>query len=162
MGAARAVAHWHFATINRYQTDSVAHFRHLYVFRSVNEVSTSHGALISVVVGGREATTCPSLGAQSRLLHVSWGLFELCSNACIGAIPSDVTSAGPVVLPYTLSSQSSTITSLVILGKRASSRMVYLSSRRGSAHNEGQSAFVSSRLEVSIMYFYNRYRGVMR
>ena len=145
-------------------TDSVAHFRHLHIFRSTNEVSTSHGTLVSVVVGGREARTCFSPRELSRLLYVSRRLSEPCSNTLVGANPSDAIFAGAVVLPYTLSSQSSTITSLVILGKRASSRMVYLSSPRGSAHNKGPSAFVSSLSKdlVSIMYFYNRFHRVIR
>lgn len=125
---------------------------------------TSHGTLVSVVVGGREARTCPSLRELSRLLYVSRGLSESCSNILVGANTSDGIFAGAVVLPYTLSSQSSTITSLVILGKRAISRMVYLLSRRGSAHDNGQSDFVLSLSEtlVSIMYFYNKVHRVIK
>ena len=127
-------------------------------------MSTSHGPLVSVLVGGREARTRPSLGEQSRLLPVSRGLSEPCSNTLWGANSTNGTFAGAVVLPYTLSSQSSTIASLVILGRRASSRMVYLSSRGGSVYRDGQLAFSSSFLEdeISIAYFYNSFDGVIR
>lgn len=145
-------------------TDSVVHFRHLYSFRSMNVVSTSQGVLVSVVVGGREARSRPSLGEQSRELEVSRSSSEPYTDSFVGPNSSEGDLVGAVVLPYTLSSQSSTITSLVILGKRASSRMVNLSSRAGSAHSDGQPAFVLSRLEVvvSIMYFYNRVHVVIR
>ena len=139
-------------------TDSVAHFRHLYTFRSVNVVSTSHAALFSVIVGGREARTCPSAGEQSLVLHVSRYLFAPWSD------PADGGFDGAVVLPYTLSSQFSTLISLVILGRRANSRMVYLSSRAGSVHEGGRPAFVvSSRPEgwVSIISFYACFHMMM-
>lgn len=101
------------------------------------------------------------------MLDVLKSLSEPCSNALMGAAPSDGTFAAAVVLPYTLSSQSSTIIFLVMLGRRASSRMVYLLSRAGSVYNDAQPASVVSvssslKLLVSIMYFYNRIRMVVR
>lgn len=128
----------------------------------MNSVSTSHGPLVSVVVGGREARTRPSLGKPSRLLDISGDMSELSSDTPVGANPSDGAFAGAVVLPYTPSSQSSIITSLVIPGRRARSRMVYMFSRAGSG--DGQSDLVSSRLEVSlpIMYIYVKFHRVIR
>ncbi len=58
------------------------------------------------------------------------------------------TLAGPTALPYTLSSQSSIITSLGISGRRANSRMAYLSSQAGCVHDDKQPAAVSFYLEV--------------
>lgn len=141
----------------------MAHFLHLYVFRSMNVVSTSHGTLISAVVGGREARTRPSLGDQSGVPDVCRSFSDSCSIALLGECMANVTFAGAVVLPYTLSSHSSTLTSIVMLGRRANSRMVYLSSRGASVHNDRQSIFVSSPLEavVSIMYCYNSFHMVI-
>ena len=91
------------------------------------------------------------------MLHVSSASFKPCSNALMGVDPADGSSDGAVVLPYTLSSQSSILDSVVILGRRANSRMLYLFSRAGSVHGDVLSAFVSSRLRVwiSIAYFPN-------
>ena len=111
-------------------TDFVAHLRHLYIGHSTIPLFTSHRALCAVVVGGREARTRPSLGEQSRMLLFSWALSKPLSS-CMRAYPSDVAFAGAAALPYTLPSQSSTSTTRATLGMRASSRMVYLSSRAG-------------------------------
>lgn len=139
-----------------YHIEFEAHFRHLYPFRSINVVSTSHNALLSVLVGGREASACPSLGEQSLVLHVSSASFKPCSNALMDVDPADGSSDSAVVLPYTLSSQSSILDSIVILGRRANSRMLYLFSRAGSGHEDVLPAFVSFRLRVwiSIAYFF--------
>ena len=129
----------------------------------MNVVSTSHGTLVSVVVGGREARIGPSLGEWSRVLRASKRMPEPYPNAPVGANSADGALTGAVVLPYTLSSQSSTITSFVTLGKRANSRIVYLSSRADSILGNKQPAFASRRLEVSgsIMYFYNSLHPVI-
>lgn len=140
-----------------YHIEFEAHFRHLYPFRSINVVSTSHNALLSVLVGGREASACPSLGEQSLVLHVSSASLRPCSNALMDADPADGSSDSVVVLPYMLSSQSSILDSIVILGRRANSRMLYLFSRAGSVHGEVLPAFVSSRPRVwiSIPYVFD-------
>ena len=145
-----------------YYTDSVAHVRHLYIFRSTNVVFASHGALLSVRVGAREARNRPSLGQRSRVLAVSKRMSEPCPKTPVGAHPAYGILAGVVDLPSTLSSQSSTITSLVTLGRRANSRMVH--SRAASVLNNGQPALVLSRLQVelSILYFYNRSHMITR
>ena len=79
----------------------------------MNGVFTSHGALVSVIVGGREARTRPSLGEQSWMRDVSRSLSELCTISLVAASPTDGTFTNAVVLPYMFSSQSSTITFLL-------------------------------------------------
>ena len=64
------------------------------------------------------------------------------------ANPADGNCDDAVVLPYILSSQFSTLVSIVILGRRANSRMLYLSKRAGSVIADVLSDLVSSRLEV--------------